>query len=67
MITSLNQFIKYFESFVEAHDQLNDFGYGSTSEIGRSKDMQFPYLWVTHSGASSIQLQKQDNSYLLCQ
>ena len=59
MITTLNEFIKYFEEFVTAHDQLNDFGYGSTSEIGRSRDMQFPYLWVTHQGASAIQLQNK--------
>lgn len=43
-----------FNDFSTDHLQLNDFGYGPTSDIGTSKNMSFPYLWVTHSQASSI-------------
>lgn len=53
-ITSLNQLVDYYSQFVDAHLQLKDFGYGSTWDIGTSNQMQFPYLWVTHSTTSSI-------------
>lgn len=53
-ITTLNQLIKEFELFSEAHFQLKDFGYGATSDIGMSRAMKFPYLWVTHRTPSTI-------------
>jgi hypothetical protein len=43
-----------FEDFATAHLQLNGFGYGPTSEIGTSKKMDFPYLWITHRTPSNI-------------
>jgi photosystem II stability/assembly factor-like uncharacterized protein len=43
-----------FEDFANAHLQLNDFGVGPTSEIGTSRQMRFPYLWLTHRTASAI-------------
>jgi hypothetical protein len=54
MIISINQLIQMFEDFATAHLQLNDFGYGPTSEIGTSRNMNFPYLWITHRTPSSI-------------
>ena len=33
---------------------MNDFGYGPTSEIGVTKQMEFPYLWVTHRNTSEF-------------
>jgi hypothetical protein len=48
-----------FEDFATAHLQLNDFGYGPTSEIGTSRKMDFPYLWITHRTASNIVIQNK--------
>ena len=55
-IISLNQIIKLFSDFVEAHPQLNDFGFGSTSEIGTSRQMEFPYCWVTFEQDSNLEI-----------
>jgi len=56
MITTLNQLIGYFEAFADAHGQLKDFGYGSTSEISTSDQMKFPYLWVTNASSSTVEI-----------
>lgn len=55
-IVSLKQLISYYREFAENHKFLNDFDYGDTSFIGNTKDMKFPYLWITHSASSEIQL-----------
>lgn len=46
MILTLNQILKIFSDFATAHDQINDYGYGDASEIGTSRQMKFPYMWV---------------------
>ena len=53
-IITINQLIEMFADFADAHYQLNDFGYGNTSEIGKSRQMEFPYLWVTHRTSSQL-------------
>lgn len=53
-ITTINQLIEEFKLFSEAHFQLKDFGYGPTSDIGVSRQMDFPYLWITHRTPSTI-------------
>lgn len=53
-IVTMNELINKFNVFSDNHQQLMDFGYGPTSEIGVSRKMTFPYLWVTHRGASQI-------------
>lgn len=55
-IVTINNLIEMFETFSELHLQLNDFGYGPTSEIGKSIPMKFPYLWITHSQSSNINI-----------
>lgn len=45
-IISLNQLVDLFADFADRHYFLNDFGFGATSEIGTSRQMKFPYLWV---------------------
>ena len=45
-IITINQLIKLFNDFSDSHLQLKDFGYGPTSEIGTTRQMNFPYLWV---------------------
>jgi hypothetical protein len=46
-IISLNQLVDLFKSFAQLHPMINDFGYGPTSDIGVSRQMKFPYLWLT--------------------
>jgi hypothetical protein len=53
-IVTMNELIKKFNVFSDNHQQLMDFGYGPTSEIGVSRKMSFPYLWVTHRSPSTI-------------
>lgn len=53
-IITMNQLIKMFSDFADAHLQLNDFGYGPTSDIGTSRQMEFPYMWATHRGSSRL-------------
>ena len=55
-IISLNQIINLFSSFAQQHFFINDFGYGATSEIGTSKQMKFPYLWLTLDQQSTISI-----------
>ena len=53
---TLNQIIELFEEFATAHPQINDFGYGATSDIGQTKQMEFPYLWLSHQSDSVIKV-----------
>jgi len=48
-----------FKNFTTRHLQLKDFGIGPTSEIGTSRQMKFPYLWITHRTPSSILIQNK--------
>lgn len=55
-IITFNQLMKLFNQFQQAHPQLNDFGYGPTYDIGTSRVMEFPYMWITHEIDSTIQV-----------
>lgn len=56
MIITINQILDEFNNFVNNHKQLKDFGYGPTYNIGKTKDMQYPYLWTTHQFSSNIEV-----------
>ena len=43
-----------FRAFKDAHLQINDFGYGPVSDISTATEMEFPYMWVTHTQPSVI-------------
>lgn len=58
-IISLNQVVDLFQSFSERHYFLNDFGFGPTSEIGTSRQMKFPYMWVTINENGNINPQNR--------
>lgn len=61
-MTTLNQILDVFKAYQELPDSLlNDFGYGPTDNIGNSVPMKFPYLWVTHTQSSTIQLSVSGN------
>lgn len=47
--TTLNELVTIFKGIAVRHDQINDFGFGPTSDIGQSREMIYPYLWVTIS------------------
>lgn len=53
-IVSLNQLINWFQQFQINHDFLKDFGFGEPYDIGTSRQMTFPYLWITMNEDSSI-------------
>lgn len=55
-ITTLNKLLSKFEEFADLHPQLNDYGFGPTSEIGTNRAMEFPYLWVSFQTDSSIRV-----------
>jgi hypothetical protein len=56
MIITLNQIVGLFKSFATNHPQIEDFGYGQTSEIGVSKQISYPLMWTTHDTDSTIQI-----------
>jgi hypothetical protein len=43
---SLNQIVSIFQDLAIRHKMINDFGFGETYNIGASRQMLFPYLWV---------------------
>lgn len=53
-IVSLNQLIRWFQTFQENHYFLKDFGFGEPYDIGTSVQMTFPYMWVTLNEDNSI-------------
>lgn len=53
-IVSLNQLVKWFESFADRHYFLKDFGFGEPYDIGTTRQMEFPYMWVTLNDTSVI-------------
>ena len=53
-IISLNQLINWFQTFQQNHFFLKDFGFGEPYDIGTSRQMTFPYMWVTLNEDSSI-------------
>ena len=57
-ITTLNQLIGYFDAFANAHAQINDFGYGATSEMSTSEQINYPLLWVTNASSSTIEVSR---------
>jgi hypothetical protein len=53
-IITLNQLISWFQSFQERHFFLQDFGFGEPYDIGTSRQMKFPYMWMTLNDDSVI-------------
>ena len=45
-VITLNQVIKWFQLFQQNNYFLNDFGFGEPYDIGTSRQMNFPYMWV---------------------
>jgi len=58
-IISLNQIINLFQSFSERNYFIKDFGYGPTSDIGTSRQMDFPYMWLSLDQNSTIVIENK--------
>lgn len=43
---SLNKIISIFNDFQIREKMLNDFGFGTSDQIGASREMLFPFMWV---------------------
>lgn len=61
-IVSLNQLIKWFQVFQDNHYFLKDFGFGEPYDIGTSRQMNFPYMWITLNESSSISTSTNNKS-----
>jgi hypothetical protein len=53
-IITINQLISWFQSFQERHFFLKDFGFGEPYDIGTSRQMNFPYMWINLNDDSVI-------------
>jgi hypothetical protein len=53
-IISLNRIISWFKQYQVDNKFLNDFGFGEPYDIGTSRHMKFPYMWVTMNDDSRI-------------
>lgn len=53
-IITLNQIVTWFNDFSDRHYFLQDFGFGETFDIGTSRQMKFPYMWVSMADNSTI-------------
>lgn len=53
-IVTLNQLINWYQQFQINHLMLKDFGFGETYDIGTSRQMTFPYMWVTLNDDNNI-------------
>jgi hypothetical protein len=53
-IVTINQLIRWFQTFQENHYFLKDFGFGEPYDIGTSVQMEFPYMWVTLNEDNTI-------------
>ena len=61
-IITLNQLISWFQSFQERHFFLKDFGFGEPYDIGTSRQMDFPYMWMTLNDDSVIPVQSNNKT-----
>jgi hypothetical protein len=53
-VITLNQIIKWFQLFQQNNYFLNDFGFGEPYDIGTSRQMNFPYMWVMMNEDNTI-------------
>lgn len=61
-IITLNQLVSWFSDFQKRHYFLKDFGFGETYDIGTSRQMGFPYMWVSLNDNSVISTQNNNRS-----
>jgi len=52
-----SKLIAIFRDISARNKNLNDFGFGQTSEVGASRPMLFPFLWVEPSQTRSVRVE----------
>ena len=57
---SLQKIISIFKDLSLRHEMVADWGYGPTYNIGASRQMKFPYIWVENSQSETL---KSANGY----
>jgi hypothetical protein len=57
---SINKIVSIFRDLALRNKMVTDFGYGPTYNIGASRQMNFPYIWVEQNSTST---NKSDNGY----
>lgn len=57
---SINKIVSIFRDLSLRQKMVNDFGYGPTYNIGASRQMRFPYIWVEQN---STNIEKSANGY----
>lgn len=57
---SINKIVSIFQDLAIRQEMVNDFGYGPAYNIGASREMKFPYIWVENSSGTT---QRSDNGY----
>jgi hypothetical protein len=65
IIITINQLINAFREFSQEHKFLKDFGYGPTWEIGTTRQMDFPYMWISHTPQSRIEFSNKTTTPIL--
>ena len=51
---SVNQIVSIFRDLAIRHEMVNDFGYGPSYNIGASRPMKFPYIWLEQGQAQVL-------------
>lgn len=57
---SINKIVSIFQDLAIRQEMLNDFGYGPAYNIGASREMLFPYIWIENNSTTT---QKSDNGF----
>jgi hypothetical protein len=55
---SINRIVSIFQDLSIRQEMVNDFGYGPAYNIGASREMKFPYIWIENNSTTT---QKSDN------
>lgn len=51
---SINKIISIFRDLSLRQEMVNDFGFGPTFNIGASRQMKFPYIWVEQGSTTTV-------------
>lgn len=57
---SINKIVSIFQDLSIRQEMVNDFGYGPAYNIGTSREMNFPYIWVENGTGTT---QRSDNGF----
>jgi len=52
--TTINQIVTLFSYFAQAHPLKPDFGFGEVSQLGTSRQMGFPYVWMFSDTSNGV-------------